>query len=402
MSVPTALLVITAALSAMMLAIVWSLRRCGLPGVPDWCNANLAVTISLVLFALRGEVSDMFSLVFANAALAWALAMFYAGCVRFTGGQPRWGRLAAGTLATMAVVVAWRYVHDVFTTRVVAVSVFHAVLCALTGFTLIRGRPRGRAGHYHLTTAGFALFFAAGHTARGLLSAFSLMGDPYSLQSLGLNTLFLTLGALVMPALSMGAVLMIHDTMVRRLEAIANTDGLTGVMSRKAWEEMAARQIARASQGNPALALVIIDIDRFKAVNDTYGHAAGDNVLQGFAGLAAAQVRATDGLGRLGGEEFAVLLPATRAAEAMRMAERIRASAEQDRVQVGDHGVMVRYTISGGVACLRPGETLAQLSARADAALYRAKLEGRNRIVAHDDRQPGTGMAPPAREALPV
>ncbi|ODV41922.1 hypothetical protein AWV79_31715 [Cupriavidus sp. UYMMa02A] len=400
MSVPTALLVITAALSAMMLAIVWSLRRCGLPGVADWCNANLAVTMALVLFALRGYINDIFSVVAANAALAGALALFYAGCVRFSGGQPRWGRLAAGILATMGVVVVWRYVFDVFTTRVVAVSAFHAVLCALTGITLIRRRPRGRAGNYYLTTAGFALFFATGHTVRGLLSAFSLMGDPYSLQSPGLNTLFLTLGALVMPALTMGAVLMIHDTMVRRLEAIANTDGLTGVMSRKAWDEMAVREIERAGSGRPAPALLIIDIDRFKAVNDTFGHAAGDAVLQAFAGLAGAQIRTTDRLGRLGGEEFAVLLPATRVADALRMAERIRASAEQHVVRVADKGGIVRYTISGGVACLRPGESLAQLSARADAALYRAKLEGRNRILAHDDQVPGTAV--PVREALPA
>ncbi|KAF7961570.1 hypothetical protein AWV80_31920 [Cupriavidus sp. UYMU48A] len=320
--------------------------------------------------------------------------------MRFSGGQPRWGRLAAGLLATMGVVVVWRYVFDVFTTRVVAVSAFHAVLCALTGITLIRRRPRGRAGNYYLTTAGFALFFATGHTVRGLLSAFSLMGDPYSLQSLGLNTLFLTLGALVMPALTMGAVLMIHDTMVRRLEAIANTDGLTGVMSRKAWDEMTVREIERAGSGRPAPALLIIDIDRFKAVNDTFGHAAGDAVLQAFAGLAGAQLRTTDRLGRLGGEEFAVLLPATRVADALRMAERIRASAEQHVVRVADKGAIVRYTISGGVACLRPGESLAQLSARADAALYRAKLEGRNRILAHDDQVPGTAV--PVREALPA
>lgn len=402
MSVPTALLVITAALSAMMLAIVWSLRRCGLPGVADWCHANLIVTLALALFALRGQISDLLSIVLANTALCWALAMFYAGCVRFTGGQPRWGRLAAGTLVTMAVVVAWRYVFDVFTTRVVAVSAFHAVLCALTGITLIRRRPRGGAGNYHLTTAAFALFFAAGHTARGLLSALSLMGDPYSLQSPGLNTLFLTLGALVMPALTMGAVLMIHDTMVRKLEAIANTDGLTGVMSRKAWEEMASRAIAKACHGNATLALVIVDIDRFKTVNDTYGHAAGDAVLRGFAGLAAAQVRAADCVGRLGGEEFAVLLPATRLADALPVAERIRTGAEQQRVRIGDHGATVRYTISGGVAVLHAGESLAQLCARADAALYRAKLEGRNRIVVHDDRQTGSGMATPVREALPA
>ncbi|MDX6010239.1 GGDEF domain-containing protein [Cupriavidus necator] len=206
-----------------------------------------------------------------------------------------------------------------------------------------------------------------------------------------------------MPAMTMGAVLMIHDAIVRRLEAVANTDTLTGVLSRKAFEEGAQRELARAAGGNPAPALLIVDIDHFKSVNDTYGHAAGDAVLQAFARLAAAQLRPGDLLGRLGGEEFMVLLPATGEAGASALAERIRASVQRQAVTtVASDGAShtVRYNVSGGTADWHPGLTLAQLSARADAALYRAKVGGRNRVTAHSESASATHAAPEAAHAL--
>ncbi|WP_434034067.1 GGDEF domain-containing protein [Cupriavidus sp. a3] len=403
MSVPIALLTITTALSAMMLAIVWSLRRCGLPGVGEWCNANLTATGALVLFSLRGMIPDLLSVGVANAALAWSLTLFYAGSVRFCGGVPPWRRLLAATAVTTAGVIVWRYAVDVFTTRVVIVSVFHAVLCALIALTLLRRRPRGQSARFFITTACFALFFAAGHAVRGTLSALQWLGNPYLQESMFLNTVFLTLGALVMPAMTMGAVLMIHDAIVRRLEAVANTDTLTGVLSRKAFEEGAQRELARAAGGKPAPALLIVDIDHFKSVNDTYGHAAGDAVLQAFARLVAAQLRPGDLLGRLGGEEFMVLLPATGEAGAGAVAERIRACVQRHAVTTAaaDGGThTVRYTVSGGTAGWHPGLTLAQLSARADAALYRAKVGGRNRIAAHSGPAAATQAATETAQAL--
>lgn len=398
MSASLALLVITAALSAMMLAIIWSLRRCGLPGVRDWCHANLIVTLALALFALRGVVSDVLSIVVANTALAWALCVFYAGTVRFCGGTPPWRRLVAACGVLGVGIVILRYGVDAFDARVMLVSVFHAFLCAGVGITLIRRRPVDRPASHFLTTATFALGFAFGHTVRGIAAALAMLGD--SLASPGLNIVFLTLGALVMPALSMGSVLMIHDRLVRRLEAIANTDALTGVASRKVYEDEAARELARAVRGGPSPALVIVDIDRFKSVNDTWGHAAGDAVLREFARVAAEEIRATDRIARLGGEEFVILLPATGEGEARHVAERIRARAEANAVETM-FGT-VHYTISGGVATWRRGESLAQLSARADAALYHAKLSGRNRMVGqsdlpHDARGPAS--ADPTRPA---
>lgn len=382
MSDPIALLAVTTLLSVMMLGIVWSLRRCGQPGVTLWLYSNLTAMGALMLFTLRGTIPDVLGIVVANGALAWALALFYAGTLRFCGRAPPWRLLAACTLAVVAGIVTWRYVFPDFNTRVVIVSAFHAWFCAATGVALVRGRPRAHAASHHLATAGFAFFLAAAHVLRGILSALSVMDDPATLVSPGLNAVFLVLGAIACPALTMGAVLMIHDAMVRRLEAIANTDFLTGVLSRKAFEDEAARELARAARGGGPPVLLIVDIDHFKLVNDTFGHATGDAVLAGFARLAAASLRATDRIGRIGGEEFVVLLPGSSLDEAGHAAERIRAQAEASRVgHAGGQAGVVRYTVSGGYAAWQPGETLAQLTARADTALYMAKLSGRNRML---------------------
>ncbi len=398
MSDTLAMLVVTAALSAMMLAIVWSLRRCGQPGVTLWWQANLIATPALVLIALRGKIPDVLSIVVANAGLSWALALFLAATLRFCGREPNWRALAVGTLATVAGIATWRYVFNDFNTRVVIASAFNATLCALVGIALVRHRPRGRPSSHYLTTAGFALIFAGGHALRGLLSALSVMDDPATLTAPGLNLAFLIVGALVTPALTMGAVLMIHDAMVRRLEAIANTDFLTGAMSRMAFEEEAGRELARAARGGRPPVLLIVDIDHFKSVNDTFGHAAGDAVLAEFSRLAAASLRTPDRIGRIGGEEFVVLLPGSTQGEASHAAERIRAQAQANRV-TGPFGT-VRYTVSGGYAEWQRGETLAQLTARADTALYMAKLSGRNRMLAYTTPA-GAGAGTPAAAGVP-
>ena len=399
MSDPFALLAVTTLLSVMMLAIVWSLRRCGQPGVRHWWQANLTAMVALVLFTLRGRIPDILSIVVANGALAWALALFHAGIARFCGREPPWRAMAAATLAVVAGVVTWRYIYNDFNARVVVVSVFHAVLCACVGYVLVRYRPRARPTSHYLTTAGFAFFLAAAHALRGILSVLSVMDDPSTMTSPGLNAAFLVLGAMATPGLTMGAVLMIHDAMVRRLEAIANSDYLTGTMSRKAFEEEARRELARAARGGHPPVLLIVDIDHFKSVNDTFGHAAGDAVLVEFARLVTASLRAPDRIGRMGGEEFVVLLPASSLEDARHVAERIRSLAGASPVG-GPFGT-VRYTVSGGYAAWQPGESLQQLTARADTALYMAKLSGRNRVLPHTAAPDVMPHAAPAQAAQP-
>jgi two-component system cell cycle response regulator len=142
------------------------------------------------------------------------------------------------------------------------------------------------------------------------------------------------------------------------------------------------RLLARSTEGACGPALVIFDIDWFKRVNDTYGHAAGDTVLRDLTSRISRHVRAFDLVARYGGEEFVVVLPETPMAVAMMVAERLRAVVSDAPIVLGEPAVELPVTISVGVAAARDGgETTASLLRRADEALYTAKAHGRNCVV---------------------
>ena len=163
------------------------------------------------------------------------------------------------------------------------------------------------------------------------------------------------------------------------LHLLATTDALSGVGNRRFFMDQAQAMLVRALQAEQPLTLVSMDIDHFKQVNDSYGHAAGDAVIRAVAQTMLAQLRETDLVARLGGEEFAALLPETGAGQAHQVVERVRRTLAQWPVEYGDERIST--TVSIGVAQLNAGEGLESLLARADAALYRAKEAGRNRIV---------------------
>ncbi|MEW6445018.1 MAG: diguanylate cyclase [Pseudomonadota bacterium] len=170
-----------------------------------------------------------------------------------------------------------------------------------------------------------------------------------------------------------------HKRLERELIEMATTDGLTGLPNRRHFMEMAGRQQAHMRRMGGRACLLMIDIDHFKEVNDRHGHAAGDEVLRIFADILRANLRQMDIAGRIGGEEFAALLPDTALDEGAEIAERLRVSLEGRCFEVS--GVRLRITISVGCVAL-DGETLIdEVLASADRALYRAKEEGRNRVV---------------------
>lgn len=165
----------------------------------------------------------------------------------------------------------------------------------------------------------------------------------------------------------------------RKLQQLATTDPLTGLRNRRAFIEHLQDETRLSRRLQHDSALMMIDFDHFKAINDRYGHHTGDDVLKHFAHEASACLRETDHLGRLGGEEFAILLPATGREGALRLAERIRQRLEQHPTQSGDK--QIPMTLSIGLTLLRSDDqdTSAALS-RADKALYQAKAAGRNRV----------------------
>jgi diguanylate cyclase len=166
------------------------------------------------------------------------------------------------------------------------------------------------------------------------------------------------------------------------LERISRTDGLSQLNNRRYWEELVYREYERHKRSNSQLSLIMIDIDRFKEVNDKYGHVAGDKMIREISGLLADAVRNIDVVGRYGGEEFGILLPDTDAEGAMVFAERLRLAVQS--LKIKPYGV--RCTISLGVAEADPGvKKYRQLIERADRALYVAKNEGRNISKAYSE-----------------
>jgi diguanylate cyclase (GGDEF)-like protein len=208
-------------------------------------------------------------------------------------------------------------------------------------------------------------------------------------EHLVLDLVELCLGVLVTIACALTPVLILvalppvmllqRSLMHQQLQAAARTDAKTGLLNAAAWQREADTEIARANRTGESLALLLIDIDHFKRVNDAHGHLAGDQVLIGVAGTLVSQLREYDVIGRFGGEEFVVLLPGADILEGCRVAERLRNRVRRLSVPADDESVSV--TVSVGVALFRThGQDLLELLASADLALYRAKKSGRDRI----------------------
>lgn len=171
-----------------------------------------------------------------------------------------------------------------------------------------------------------------------------------------------------------------RQKLTERLAILAATDELTGTHSRRHFYELATHELERHRRNRLPLAILALDIDHFKRVNDQFGHAMGDAALRHFADIARQSVRSMDILGRLGGEEFSALLPECSLPEATQVAERLRTSLESHPVVWGGHTHTL--TVSIGTTLLSPrDETLDTLLIRADTALYQAKNDGRNRTV---------------------
>ena len=159
----------------------------------------------------------------------------------------------------------------------------------------------------------------------------------------------------------------------------ALTDPLTGIANRRRFFETGGRLLLRAGRARRLTALLMFDLDNFKSINDRFGHQAGDAVLIAFCRMVAAQMRPADLFGRIGGEEFAMLLPETGEQDALRLAERLRTPFAATASTVGKHAIDA--TVSVGVAISDGASSdLIALMKAADAALYRAKIAGRNRV----------------------
>lgn len=195
-------------------------------------------------------------------------------------------------------------------------------------------------------------------------------------------------------ARELGAVLRLV-ILIEESQRLATTDGLTGLFNRRAFIEQMTNECARADRTEGTAALLVLDLDHFKSINDTFGHASGDAVLAGVAKALRGQLRAYDIVARWGGEEFVIALPSVTETIGAEVAERLRAAISNLRI-MNSTGTPMPLSVSIGCAQLRRSETLDSLVDRADRAMYAAKVGGRNRVVcaSNDDVERGSNPAP--------
>ena len=382
------ILIVGALFCILMLLVLTSLLPSRLAGIREWCLSNVLGCIALVLYAFGRELPPPIAYEVANGVYAAASAAMLAGFRRFHVKDSMTAWLAAGVALVVAAIAVLHYWFDSYAMRTVVVAVFQVAICLGIAVTIIRARSDWRTHYPSLFTVGMAAVIVAGHAVRSVIYLSHTADVTSLLQPSPWNLFFVSAGTFVLPVLTFGAVMMVHDTMLANVELVANRDFLTGAWTRRAFFEYSERELLRARRTGRQLSLLLLDVDHFKKINDTQGHAVGDQVLIDLVRRAAMVVRTVDYFARVGGEEFAVLLPETSRDAAAAVAERLRAAIAQPATDKGRSKIPIPpYTISIGASSVRGFESLQDLMRRADAALYAAKAMGRNRAISEAETE---------------
>lgn len=350
------------------------------PAVRYWALGYLCCAIPTAMFALPGLVPSGLAKSLGNLIAMASIALVYIGTARFIGRPVRWWLLAAALAVAGLANLYWSLWQDGMAQRIFAYSLTVALSCALMAYDLLVGGSGPQRLVYRFVAICWSLFAAA---TLGRSMAFLAAGPGLEIDNLGVPqwAWFAALQA-TMILTAVGHLLMASQRLQLRLDELASLDELTGVFNRRAFLAAFNQQQSAAAPKRGGSAVLMLDLDHFKRINDRHGHAAGDLVLRDTAGLVRGLLRDRDVFARAGGEEFWLLLPGVDASVASAVAERLRAAVESHRFEF--EGQAIPVTMSIGIALLggdaQDGRIHAAL-ARADGALYEAKTAGRNRVV---------------------
>lgn len=372
---PRTAIVLISAMSALMALVLWALKRSYPPsiqGLGQWAQALLIIVVGGILAASRGQLPEILTTAVPNFLLCWGVYGLYAGTQCFYGVRPATWRWLAVTVAVTLGTLWFALGDPSYTARLRLVTALLAVMFAVHAWFIVR---QGMGSFSRWLTVGVIVYIAVIQLVRLATTFFLPMGDTI-LSGTPQHVLFIASFSVSVLLFSVGAVLMAGDRLRVELELLATRDSLTNTLTRRYMDEACAIELERSHRTGQPLAMLMLDLDHFKTINDTYGHQAGDRVLVEFAAKVQRCLRSKDLLGRFGGEEFALLLPNTPLDAALQVAERIRAACVPQGNEVG-------CTVSIGVTLSLPqNDSMDKLLARADAALYEAKNTGRNRVVA--------------------
>ncbi|MGK8836137.1 GGDEF domain-containing protein [Achromobacter xylosoxidans] len=381
---------------ALPLLLPFNARR--VPGVRAFTIANALAVLSLLAYASAEILPPAIYVMVSNTSWLVAMSLVYVGVRQFFGLRPQVLRVGAATAVGIVAMALMLYVTHDLVGRMMLFSGYTGVMMAATGAVVFRQR-RG------IRTPGVMLYvllslsalvvlhvLRAGVYGSGWVQATSLLEPaPWGL-------FFIVCGSVTVPALFLALLLLIQTSLSEQMQAALTFDSLTGAYSRRSILDELEHELQRCARSGGRLAVLVLDIDHFKSINDRHGHAAGDAALRHFAQVVPKAVRASDRFGRLGGEEFVLLMYGCDAAHALVQAQRVCDALRDSPLYL--QGQELRMTTSGGVATLQPGDSADGILARADLALYKAKELGRDRVeMAWSARASGRPQAAREEEA---
>jgi diguanylate cyclase (GGDEF)-like protein len=362
------------AILGLLLLFAW-VQNTSLYAVAWWGFADLLRAASIMLFGKYGSVSDLISIDLANAILFTAFALTWTGARVFDHRKPRWVLMFSGAALWLALSRV-PTIQDSWDLRMLLSSGIITAYTWATAYEFWRGRSEPLVSRWP------AIFMFFAHGALYLLrTPFGAMLAPVDNQVfasvwitvLSFEALLFTI------AIAFILLAMAKERTEHRHKTASLIDPLTGIANRRAFLQDAEAQLKRQATEPRPIAVLLLDLDNFKTINDRFGHAIGDRVLQMFAEVGSGCMRRYDIFGRLGGEEFAAMLVDASRDRALAVAEQIRSSFVEATATVD--GKPVTATVSIGIVISYDAVLdLSALLAQADHALYRAKDNGRNRI----------------------
>ena len=344
-------------------------------GLGLWGLGPLLGTLAAVVYGLDDAMPTGWATALGNPLSMAASALLYFGTQRFYGQPLRWQAWASLGLVAWAGLAFFAIVEPDYRVRV-AIFTGTLVLLFAAHTRLLLRHGQGFAARFTTAVVALqALVFGARFVAVYWVDS---ADDNRFTANLIHAAYFISFSFMVLLFL-VGVLLMASERVRAEFEELATFDSLTGALNRRVLQLAGEQEVLRWQRYGETFAVLLLDIDHFKSINDRHGHQVGDRVLQQVVKAVRTPLRKTDVLGRYGGEEFVVLLPVTDAETALALGERVRA-AVQDMPGAQPDGS--NTTTSVGVSCVRAGdESFEALLLRADQALYQAKAEGRNRVV---------------------
>jgi diguanylate cyclase (GGDEF)-like protein len=343
-----------------------------------WGAAFFVFAPATALFGARGVIADLWSIQAANALMLLGYGLMWTGARVFEGRRVIPGYVVAGAVVWLAACQFDAFMQSI-PSRVALASLLIGVYSIAFVFELWRARHDG------LMTRWPIMAIALLHLGLFPVRAPYVLSLPFPLSSPSYGVLTSSVFTFAPLLYSFALVFLLMALTKERAESsqryAATIDPLTGIPNRRGFSEQAERLLARFARDRGAVTLLLFDLDRFKTINDRFGHRAGDAILVLFTRSAVQSLRPLDLFGRFGGEEFVALLPGVTTEAAMSVAERVRSNFALAAADVD--GKPIAATVSVGTASAAlSGYDFDALYAIADAALYRAKQKGRNRIEA--------------------